>query len=164
MNSQTPESQRKEPISRWPISEMLFRGTYGTGTPAEKRLILRGTIIFGVVLGWAFLRTGSHTHPRPVMRAITLFLPAVLCSYYALEKRKYFLSLDELSRRIELEGMAWAYSLGVLAALWAGGICYALSLRWPLDAKLLSWEPFFLFAIALATIKGIYRYFATRRY
>jgi hypothetical protein len=74
------------------------------------------------------------------------------------------LSLDELTRRIELEGMAWAYSLGVLAALWAGGICYALSLRWPLDAKLLSWKLFFLFAIALATIKGIYRYFATRRY
>jgi hypothetical protein len=162
MNS--PESQLDKPGSRWPISAMLLRGTYGTGTPAEKRLKLRSRIIFGVILGWVLLGTGSHTHPKPVMRVITVFLPAVLCSYYALEKRRYFLSLDELSRRIELEGMAWAYSLGVLAALWAGGICYALSLRWPLDAKLLSWEPSFLFALALATIKGIYRYFATRRY
>jgi hypothetical protein len=95
---------------------------------------------------------------------MTLFLPAVLCSYYAWEKRKYFLSLDELTQRIELEGMAWAYSLGVLVALWLGGICYAVSLRWPLDPKVLSWQPFFLVAIVLATIKGTYRYFATRRY
>jgi len=164
MNSQAPEIQVNKPISRWPICEMLLRGTYGTGTPAESRLILRSRIVFGVVLGWAILGRESHAHPNPVTRVITVFLPAVLCSYYAFEKRKYFLSLDELTQRIELEGMAWAYSLGVLAALWAGGICYALALRWPLDASLLSWRLFFLFAIALAAIKGIYRYFATRRY
>jgi hypothetical protein len=164
MNSQAPESQINKPTSRWPICEMLLRGTYGTGTPPEKRLISRSRIIFGVMLAWAFLGTGSHSHPNPVMRVITVFLPAVLCSFYAFEKRKYFLSLDELTRQIELEGMAWAYSLGVLAALWAGGICYALSLRWPIDASLLSWKLFFFFAIVLATIKGTYRYFATRRY
>jgi hypothetical protein len=102
--------------------------------------------------------------PKPVMGSITLFLPAALGTYYTVEKRKYFLSLDELTRRIELEGMAWAYSLGVLAALWVGGIGYAVSLYWPLDTKLLSWVPFFLFAVVLATIKGTFRYFATQRY
>ncbi|MGA8216362.1 MAG: hypothetical protein WB799_22420 [Candidatus Sulfotelmatobacter sp.] len=105
MKSQAPESRLNKSSSSWPISEMLLRGTYGTGTPAEKRLLSRTRIIFFAMLGWAFLGTGSHAHPNPVMRVITVFLPAVLCSYYAFEKRKYFLSLDELTRRIELEGM-----------------------------------------------------------
>lgn len=93
-----------------------------------------------------------------------MFLGLSLISYYAWEKRKYFLSLDELTRRIELEGMAWAYSLGVLGALWAGGIIYAVSLRWTLNPKLGFWTPFFLLAMFLALVKGTYRYFATRRY
>jgi len=98
------------------------------------------------------------------MDSISALVPAVFCTYYAWEKRKYFLSLDELTQRIELEGMAWAYSLGVLAALWAGGIVYAVSLRWTLNPKIIPWMPLFLFAILLATVKVTYRYFATRRY
>jgi|SRR5271156_1696174 len=164
MNSQVPQTQPNKRDSRWPISEMLARGTFGTGTPAERRLILRNWIVCGVLLGWALTGMTTHAHPKPFMRLIALFAAAALCTYYAMEKRKYFLSLDELTQRIELEGMAWAYSLGVLAALWAGGIAYAVSLRWPLDLKFPSWAVLFLFAVVLATIKGTYRYFAARRY
>ncbi len=164
MNSQTQEDQPNNKNSRWPTSEMLARGTFATGTAAEKRLISRNRIVLGVILAWVIIGKVTHMRPKPVMGSITVFLPAALCTYYAWEKRKYFLSLDELTRRIELEGMAWAYSLGVLAALWVGGIGYVVSLYRPLDAKLLSWAPLFLFAIVLATIKGTYRYFATRRY
>jgi hypothetical protein len=164
MNSQVPESPLNNQKSRWPISEMLTRGTFATGTAAEKRLILRSRIVSGVMLVWALVGIVTHMRPKPVMGSITLFLPAALGTYYAVEKRKYFLSLDELTRRIELEGMAWAYSLGVLAALWVGGIGYAVSLYRPLDTKLLSWMPFFLFAVVLTTIKGTFRYFATQRY
>jgi hypothetical protein len=164
MNSRTEENQPNNKNSRWPTSEMLARGTFGTGTAAEKRLISRNRIVLGVIVAWILVGKVTHMQPKPVMGSITVFLPAALCTYYALQKRKYFLSLDELTRRIELEGMAWAYSLGVLTALWVGGVGYVVSLYRPLDAKLLSWEPFFLFAIVLATIKGTYRYFATRRY
>jgi hypothetical protein len=87
MNSQIPENQLNDRNSRWPISQMLLRGTFGTGTQAEKRLTLRSRAIFIAMLGWALLGTGSHAHQKPVMRIITLFLPAVLCSYYAWEKR-----------------------------------------------------------------------------
>jgi len=147
--------------SKWPVNEMLVRGTFATHTNAERRLVIRnkmiGALIFVTVMA-------TRLYPKPVMAVITLFVLAASCTYYALEKRKYFLSLDELPRRIEMEGMAWAYAIGVLVALWLGGIGYAVSLRWTLNPKLLSWVPFIAFAVILATVKGMYRYFATRRY
>jgi hypothetical protein len=158
-----PTSPTNDQPSRWPIGQMLMRGTFGTRTPAEKRLASRSNITFALLVAWLFLGRAAHLSSS-VTRATTLFLAAAVCTFYAWEKRKYFLSLDELPRRIELEGMAWAYSLGVLAALWAGAIGYVLSLRYPLDASLLSWAPFFLLAIILAAVKGTFRYFATRRY
>jgi hypothetical protein len=158
------ESEPNDRRAGWPVPEMLGRGTFGTGTPAERRLVLCNKIILAVTLCWFVIERASRPHSTPTMRLITPFLAAALCTYYALEKRKYFLSLDELTRQIELEGMAWAYSLGVLAALWIAGIGYAVTLYRPVDAKMLSWAPFLLFAVLLATIKGIYRYFATRRY
>jgi len=150
--------------SHWSVSEMLLRCTFGTRTPAERRLILRGKIVGALILGWLLVGIITHMHPKPLMGVITLFLPAAFYTYYALEKRKYFLSPDELPRRIELEGMAWAYSVGVLATLWLGAIGYVVSLQWPLDPKLLAWVPFFLFGAFLASVKGAYRYFASRRY
>jgi hypothetical protein len=161
--NQSPGNDINDQPSRWPVCEMLMRGSFGTGTPAEKRLASRSNIIFCVVMAWLLLAKAVHL-PASMSRTVTLFLPAVACTLYAWEKRKYFLSLDELPRRIELEGMAWAYSLGVLAALWAGAIGYAVSLRYPLDPRMLSWAPLFFFALILATIKGTFRYFATRRY
>ncbi len=116
------------------------------------------------MLVWALIRAVAHMQPEPLMGTVTLFLPAALCTCYALEKRRYHLSLDELTRRIELEGLAWAYSLGVLLWLWAGAVGYAVSPRWPLDRKVLSWMPFFVVAVILATIEGAYRHFAARRY
>ena len=63
-----------------------------------------------------------------------------------------------------MEGMAWAYSIGLLAALWLASIGYVISTHWPLDPKLLFWAPFLLLAIVLGLVKGLYRYFAARRY
>ena len=150
--------------SRWPVPEMLLRGTFATGTPEERRVVRSSRVMLAVMLAWGAIVRVAHWGPMPTVRVITMLLCLSLISYYAWEKRKYFLSLDELTRRIELEGMAWAYSLGVLGALWAGGITYAVSLRWPLTPKLGFWTPFFLLAMFLASVKGTYRYFATRKY
>lgn len=155
---------RSAQTSRWPLSNMLWNGTFRTGSAAEKRVAKASRIMLVVLLGWAAISRVTHLAPSPIGGLITMFLGLSLISYYAWEKRKYFLSLDELTRRIELEGMAWAYSLGVLGALWAGGIIYAVSLRWTLNPKLGFWTPFFLLAMFLALVKGTYRYFATRRY
>ena len=161
----SPESPKNQPNeqTRWPLGQMLMRGTFNTGTRAEKRLTSRSYIILIIFLVWGTVVKVFHVTPS-MNWAVTAFLPAIGCTYYALEKRRYFLSLDELPRRIEMEGMAWAYALGVLAGLWMGAIGYAISMRYTLDPKLLTWAPFFLFAMVLATIKGAYRYFATRRY
>ena len=150
--------------SRWPVSQMLLRGTFAMGTKAERRVIRSSRIMLIVLIAWAACIRIAHLSRTPGLQLITMLLGLILISYYAWEKRKYFLSLDELTRRIELEGMAWAYSLGVLGALWAGGIIYAVSLRWPLNPKLGFWTPFFLLAMFLASVKGTYRYFATRKY
>ena len=155
---------RDQQNSRWPVSEMLLRGTFATGTTEERRVIRSSRALFVVLLAWAAIVRVAHWGHTPTVRLITMLLGLSLISYYAWEKRKYFLSLDELTRRIELEGMAWAYSLGVLGAMWAGGITYAVSLRWPLNPKLGFWTPFFLLAVFLASVKGTYRYFATRKY
>jgi hypothetical protein len=150
--------------SRWPISEMLWRGTYGTQTEAERRYIVRSKIVGRGLLLWLLIAAAPGLRSQPTIRLITLLLPAPLLTYMAWEKHKYFLTLDELTRRIELEGMAWAYAIGVLASLWLGGIGYAVSLRWPLDSKFFSFGPFFLFGLLLVSVKGAYRYVATRRY
>ncbi len=140
-----PDESNSHPTtpSRWPLSEMLVRGTFGTKTAAECRLIVRGRIVGALILGWVLVGVITRMHPKPLMGVITLFLPAALYTYYALEKRRYFLNLDELPQRIELESMAWAYSVGVLATLWLGAVGYAVSLHWPLDPKLLTWVPLF---------------------
>lgn len=155
---------RSAQTSRWPLSHMLWNGTFNTGSAAEKRVTRATRIMLVVLLAWLAISRITHLAPSPAAGLITMFLGLSLISYYAWEKRKYFLSLDELTRRIELEGMAWAYSLGVLGALWAGGIIYAVSLRWTLNPKLGLWTPFFLLAMFLALVKGTYRYFATRKY
>lgn len=155
---------RSAQTSRWPLSNMLWNGTFNTGSAAEKRVARATRIMLAVLIGWAVIARVARINSTPMAGVTTIFLYLVLVSYYAWEKRKYFLSLDELTQRIELEGMAWAYSLGVLGALWAGGIIYAVSLRWTLNPKLGFWTPFFLLAMFLALVKGIYRYFATRKY
>jgi len=159
------ESQEKSKArdAGWPLSEMLWRGTFGTGTRAERRVIRSSSLLLIVLLGWGLIAAIVHLDPQPT-RVITLFKCLSLVSYYAFEKRRYFLTLDELSRRIEMEGMAWAYGIGVLAAMWLGGIAYAISPRLLLDPRWSVGGAFFLVAIILASVKGTYRYFATRRY
>jgi TctA family transporter len=123
--SQSSQDPRDE--SRWPLSQMLLRGTFGTGSRAEHRLATRSTVIFVVLFGWLMISRLTHVESGVRSRAITVLLTALALTYYAWEKRKYFLSLDELPRRIELEGIAWADVVGVIAALWAGSIGYVVS-------------------------------------
>ena len=156
--------ESKAQTSRWPLSNMLWNGTFNTGSTAEKRVARATRIMLVVLPAWLAIARVTHLAPSPTAGLITMFLGLSLISYYAWEKRKYFLSLDELTKRIELEGMAWAYSLGVLAALWGGGIAYAVWLRWPLNWHVNPWTLCFLFVVFLASVKGAYRYFATRKY
>lgn len=157
-------SDKQPDESRWPITQMLMRGTFATGTKAERRVTSRSNAVVGVVVAWAVATRLLHVANTPVVRVITVLLAATALSYYAWEKAKYFFSLDELPRRIEMEGMAWAYVVGVLGAIWAGCLGSAASVWWPQAANINPWLVAFVFAMLLALVKGAYRYFATRRY
>jgi len=159
---ESPETHRDE--SRWPLKQMLMRGTFATGTEAERRVAFRSNAVVAVVVGCVLATRLLHVANVPVVRAITLLLAATALSVYAWEKGKYFLSLDELPRRIEMEGMAWSYVVGVLGAIWAGCIGSAVSVWWPEAGRINPWQLAFIFAMLLALVKGAYRYFATRRY
>ena len=150
--------------SRWPLTQMLMRGTFATGSKAERRVAFRSNVVVAVVVGWAVATRMLHIASEPVVRVITVLLAATALSYYAREKVKYFQSLDELPRRIEMEGMAWAYVVGVLAAIWAGCLGFAASVLWPQVGHISPWSVAYIFAMLLALVKGAYRYFATRRY
>jgi hypothetical protein len=166
----TLEDFKKQPTdenSFWSASDMVFRGTFGTGTLAERRFLSRTRIASAAVLCAVLLIAIAfrfHLLHQPTMGLITLFLPGPLATYIALEGRKYFLTLDELTRRVELEAMAWTYATGSIAAMWLCSIAYALTLRWPLDPKLLSWIPILVFVVVLGLIQGGYRYLLARRY
>jgi len=159
---ESPETHRDE--SRWPLAQMLMRGTFATGTKAERRVAFRSNAVVAVVVGWTVATQLLHVSNTPVVRVITVLLAATALTYYAWEKIKYFLTLDELTRRIEMEGMAWAYVVGVLVAIWAGSIEYVVSVWWPPAANIGPWRVAFMFAMLLALVKGAYRCFATRRY
>ena len=135
--SRSSKDSRDE--ARWPLSQMLLRGTFGTGSRAEHRLAARSTVIFVILFSWLMISRLTHVESGVRSRAITVLLAALALAYYAWEKRKYFLSLDELTRRIELEGMAWAYVVGVIAALWAGSIGYVASVWWPQSPTFAWW-------------------------
>lgn len=157
-------SPRPQDESRWPLTQMLMRGTFATGTKAERRVAFRSNAVVAVVVGWVLATRLLHVANTPVVRVITILLGAIALSYYACEKIKYFFSLDELPRRIEMEGMAWAYVVGVLGAIWAGCLGFAASVLWPKAANINPWLVAIIFAMLLALVKGAYRYFATRRY
>lgn len=160
-----PQSSNKHADeSRWPLTQMLMRGTFATGTKAESRVAFRSNAVVAVVVGWALATRLLHVANTPVVRVITVLLAATALSYYAWEKIKYFFSLDELPRRIEMEGMAWAYVIGVLGAIWASCLGLAASVLWPKAANVSPWLVASIFAMLLAFVKGAYRYFATRRY
>lgn len=157
----------EEQKSTCPRAEMLWRGTFGTGTLSEKRSVTSYRILVGILGCWVLAEVAISKPWPTAFKLVTVFLPAALVTFYAWEKRKYYLSLDEMARRIELEGMAWAYSLGVLAALWMGGVLFAISLTWsgiPKLQRVTAWMPLFLFGALLATVKANYRYIAARRY
>lgn len=147
--------------SSWPVCEMLLRGTFGTKTLAERRLVTCANIITAVVYAAAGV---TAIYRKPIMVVLLMFLAAAALTYYALEKRRYFHSLDELTRRIEMEGMAWAYAIGVVATVWFSAVGFAISLRWTLNPKIVAWIPILCFGMLMASVKGAYRYFATRRY
>lgn len=157
-------SDKHSDESRWPLTQMLMRGTFATGTKAERRVAFRSNAVVAVVVGWALATRMLHVADTPAVRVSTVLLGAIALSYYAWEKIKYFFSLDELPRRIEMEGMAWAYVVGVIGAIWAGCLGLAASLLWPKAANVNPWLVAMIFAMVLAFVKGAYRYFATRRY
>ena len=165
MNTEHQEHLASTENSQWPSCPIIFWGTFGTKSPAERRYVGSISVAAGVAACWvAAVALTLHFHPIPMIRAMSPFIAAALFSYVAWELRIYLLALDELARRIQLEAMAWTYLTGMVLAAWLGalGSFTHTLLHWKLDVGLLVFMPF-LYAF-LEMVRGGWLYRLSRRY
>jgi len=157
MNSHDPEQTEN---SRWPSFPMLFFGTFGTKTPAERRLIIRSWLAAAVCIGWVLIAFAIHFRPKPLIGLSIPCVLGVMASYIAWEFRRYLSAIDELARRMQLEAMAWTYLTGFVLAGWLGvltTLMYSLT-RWPLVLVI----PFLYFL--LEPVRAGWLYYLSRKY
>src|SRR5689334_537215 len=96
-NSQNPPAG---PVSRWPYATLFLLGTFGTKDSAGRRLHRQFWIGFTALAATAVLAV--------IWRSLA-WLPvtalALLCPGIAYASWRYVSSLDELTRRLQLEAM-----------------------------------------------------------
>jgi hypothetical protein len=154
---ETPES------SQWPIVSMLSYGTFGMKTPAGRRYHLRSAfVLVALLIFWplTFFLWWFETGPSLLWRAIAGLAPGLAVSYIAWEARRYWLSLDELARRLQLEAAAYSYLVACVASTLFGGLSFIFighSWAW------LWCNPLWVFVIA-EPVRGVILYFLARRY
>jgi hypothetical protein len=100
--------------SQWPTGSILAYGTFGTRTPAGKRYRLRATAALAAfTILWLLSIYLWKTH-----------VSGLTFSFVAWETHRYWLSLDELARRLQLEAAAWTYLVGIAAGMLLGGFSF----------------------------------------
>src|SRR5260370_40070595 len=101
MTSEDSKGQPKDESSSWSASAMFIWGTFGHRPPSERRFIFRSCMAGALAVLWVLIVFATHFRPKPAL-LIGVFLPGLVASYIVWEWRKYFLSLDELTRRVQL--------------------------------------------------------------
>jgi len=162
-------TEHQEPLahsenSRWPTCAMLFWGTFGTKSPAERRYVMRSIFAAAVVMVWVVLTFTDHFPPNPIVMKITLLATGVLITYIAWELYRYLNQLDELARRMQLEAIAWTYLTVFVAAAWLGVLApfSHFLMHWPFKPSLLTAIPFLYFL--LEPVRAVWLYVLSRRY
>jgi hypothetical protein len=112
----TDTSQTPTP---WPYRTLLLCGHFGPATPASRRLnrdtLLAMTLLAATVIVVAFL--GEQSAFARVLFAAAVGVSAV---WVLVAFRRYFSQLDELSLRIQYEGIAFAFGTTLLLGAIAG--------------------------------------------
>jgi hypothetical protein len=113
--------------SQWPTGSILAYGTFGTRTPAGKRYRLRATAAlaaFTILWLLSIYLWKTHVSPNLLWGTIGAIAPGLTFSFVAWETHRYWLSLDELARRLQLEAAAWTYLVGIAAGMLLGGFSF----------------------------------------
>jgi hypothetical protein len=152
-----------ESPSQWPTASILGYGTFGMKTPGGRRYHIRSAIALVLLLiVWplTFLLWLSDTFPTLVWRAIAGITPGLAYGYITWEARRYWLALDELARRLQLEAAACSYLVaGVASAVLGGLSCIFFSNPW----VWLWCNPLWIFVIA-EPVRAVILYFLARRH
>lgn len=154
---ETPES------SQWPIASIIGYGTFGMKTPAGRRYHIRSAIaLVTLSIFWplTFFLWWFDTGPSLLWRAIAGVAPGLAVGYISWEARRYWLSLDELGRRLQLEASAYGYLVAWVASTLLGGLSFIfIGHPW----VWLWCNPLWVFVIA-ETARGVILYYLARRY
>jgi hypothetical protein len=151
-----------ETPSQWPIAWILGYGSFGPKSPASRRYHARTAIALVVLMIvwpltfflWLFDRS-----PSLLWRLIAGVMPGLIYGYIGWEMRKYWLTLDELARQLQLEAAAYTYLLAFAAGPGLGGISFILiGHNW----VWLVCNP--LWVVFLEMARGTFLYFLARRY
>lgn len=142
---------------------MIGYGSFGMKSPAGRRYHIRtGFALALLVIVWplSFWLGMAGASPSLLSRVIAGLAPGLAFGYIAWEARRYWLGLDELARRLQLEAAAYAYLAAVVVSTLLGGLsCILFSGSW-----VWAWcNPLWVFVIA-EPARGVILYFLARRY
>jgi len=113
MNEHRPDASSDEPD--WPYASLLLFGFFGSNTPEGKRLVWQTmpALLVIVAAAWALLGIIPRLLPGAVLAGL---IPAAV-AFIFWANACYLGTLDELSRRIQVEAFAFTYgAVMVLAA------------------------------------------------
>ena len=94
----------------WPYWSLLTFGTFSPRTPAGKRYWVQGTCALVAMVAAMMVASALRKHNSNASWGTwVVLLPVVPVLYMALAFSRYLRNLDELSRKIQLEGLALAF-------------------------------------------------------
>lgn len=108
------EQTNKANNTHWPYTSLLLFGYFGKDSPGGKTLFIRSTIgVFLCAIGIVF--SAVFENPMLVIPTLTLIPVSVLIIMWAY--KEYLAQLDELSRTIQYESLAFAYGIAMVIGL-----------------------------------------------
>jgi hypothetical protein len=152
----------KTESSQWPTCSILGFGTFGTRGPAERRFRARaGLASLAIIVLWplSIYLWKTHVSPALLWGIVGALAPGLAFAYLSWETRRYWLSLDELARRLQLEAAAWTYLIAIAAGMMLAGVSFVL-----FDHPSIWFWCNPMWVILLEPVRSMILYFLTRRY
>lgn len=136
----------------WSYRSLLFCGHFGGPTEASRRLNRNSAV---AMIGFAVVFLGSAGLRAVWDDALWLTIPATVGSalFLLAEYRRYFAQLDELSLRIQYEGITFAFSVMLVAGFVLGSAAAVFDFSIP-----------FVLVVLAEPLRGIGLVRAARRY
>lgn len=146
MTSEAPQTP-----SAWPYRTLFLCGHFGPATPASRRLNRENLMAMSVMV--VTVTAAVLLEGRAVVKPIFVAGVAISAGWVLLAFRRYLSQLDELSLRIQYEGIAFAFGITLLLGVIAGASSVVINL---------SVNP--LWVLIAEPLRGLGLVLAARRY